>query len=146
MQTSSVVEALLEDISAMAALGDEATNEVAARLNRALAAPVRLRLMEALTEAAAELNHQLPDGQVEVRLAGNDIELVYAGASESAPPQEDALDARITLRLPEALKAQVERSAAEEGASVNAWIVRALAGNVSRKRTVGNRLTGFAKG
>jgi hypothetical protein len=146
MQTSSIVEALLEDLSALAALGDEATNAVAARLNRAMAGPVRLRLMEALTEAAAELNHQLPNGQVGVRLAGPDIELVYTGESEPAPAPDNALDARITLRLPESLKAQVEQSAGLEGASVNAWIVRALAGSVDRKRTVGNRLTGFAKG
>jgi hypothetical protein len=35
--------------------------------------------------------------------------------------------ARITLRLPESLKEQAERSAAEEGLSVNAWLVRAVA-------------------
>jgi hypothetical protein len=102
--------------------------------------------MEALTEAAGELNHQLPNGQVEVRLAGPDIELIYTGETEPTHAPDNALDARITLRLPESLKTQVERSAAAEGASVNAWIVRALAGNVDRKRTVGNRLTGFAKG
>ena len=146
MQTSSMVEALLEDISAMAALGDEATHQVATRLNRALAGPVRLRLMEALTEAAAELNHQLQSGQVEVRLAGHDIELIYAGETDAAPSADESLDARITLRLPEALKSQIERSALDEGTSVNAWIVRALASSVGRKRTVGNRLTGFAKG
>jgi predicted HicB family RNase H-like nuclease len=55
--------------------------------------------------------------------------------------------ARISLRLPEALKAALETAAAREGISVNSWIVRAL----SRSTTAapagqsGNRLTGYAK-
>jgi hypothetical protein len=45
-----------------------------------------------------------------------------------AQPGEDAGDiTRITLRLPESLKEAVERAAAAEGISVNAWLVRAIA-------------------
>jgi hypothetical protein len=99
--------------------------------------------MEAMTEAAGELTHQLPGGHVEVRLAGSDVELVYVGDSEPALPTDDSLDARITLRLAGSLKNRIEGAAADEGISVNAWIVRALSKNVHRK-SVGSRLTGFA--
>ena len=147
METSATVQSLLNDLLATSALGDESTAEVARRLGAALEGPVRLRLMEAMTQAAAELSHQLPNGQVEVRLAGDDVELIYVGETAPAPPPDDAaLDARITLRLPESLKSRLEKAAADEGISVNAWLVRALAGSVGgRKRMIGNRLTGFAK-
>ena len=144
MQTSPVVRALIEDLGRAAALGDDATAEAARRLADALEGPVRLRLMEAMTEAATELTHQLPGGHVEVRLAGSDVELVYVGDSDPAPTSDDSLDARISLRLPETLKSRIESAAADEGISVNTWVVRALSKNVHRK-TVGSRLTGFAK-
>lgn len=146
METSRVAEALLQDIAAAASMGDENTAEVARRLSTALEGSVRLRLMEAMTEAAAELTHQLPNGHVEVRLAGNDVELIYAAEPEPIAPRDDALDARITLRLPKHLKTFLESAANEDEVSVNTWLVRSLSRNVGQKRRVGRRLTGFAKG
>jgi hypothetical protein len=107
-------------------------------------------LLDALSEAALELNERLPSGHVEVRLTGQDPELVYVSDEPEAPagPADEAYTARITLRLPEALKASVELAAGREGVSVNTWIVRAL----SRTSTAapaaqsGNRLTGYARG
>jgi hypothetical protein len=46
--------------------------------------------------------------------------------------EEDAI-ARINVRMPEQLKARVERAAAGEGLSVNAWLVRAAALAVERR-------------
>ncbi|GII01529.1 toxin-antitoxin system HicB family antitoxin [Planobispora takensis] len=49
-----------------------------------------------------------------------------------APPGEtEQGTARMTLRLPEALKARVEQAAAGSGVSVNAWLVRALTAAVA---------------
>ncbi len=66
--------------------------------------------------------------------------------AEPAPAAEDGLAARITLRVPEALKATIEIAASREGISVNSWLVRALsrsvAGPVQRS---GKRLRGFAQ-
>jgi hypothetical protein len=42
------------------------------------------------------------------------------------PDTEDAETARITLRLPEPLKARVEEAAGQQGSSVNTWLVRAV--------------------
>ena len=103
------------------------------------------------SNAAVELNAQLPNGHVEVRLAGRDPELVYVeDAPREAQPQpaaaEEGASARITLRLADALKDQVEAAAASGGVSVNTWIVRTLARAVTTPaRRSRNRLTGFAE-
>jgi hypothetical protein len=151
MQLSPHVEALLADVADIAAVGDEATAEAARRLSVALRSAAGLRFLDALTEATLELSAQLSNGHVEVRLAGQDPSLVYVDAGtgdEPAATADEGLTARITLRLPEGLKAGIEASAAREGLSVNAWIVRALSRSTgsTTRRGPGSRLTGFARG
>jgi predicted HicB family RNase H-like nuclease len=83
---------------------------------------------------------------VEVRFYGRDVQLVFSpDAAEPAPPADDDMTARISLRLPERLKEQAEAAAAREGVSVNAWLVRTIARSVER-RPSGHRLRGFAQG
>ena len=56
--------------------------------------------------------------------------------------------ARITLRLPEGLKARAEAAAAREGASTNTWLVRAVSRALEPRTTrirTGNRLQGYAQ-
>src|SRR5438093_10814283 len=126
---------------AVAELGDEATADAAGRLVVSLQASVGLRLLDALSEAALELNAKLPSGHVEVRLAGQDPELVYVGEEPEAPAAgaEEAYTARITLRLPEGLKSSVDEAAAREGVSVNTWIVRALSRSSTSTTAVQSR-------
>ena len=149
MEMARFVEALEVDVAAVAAVGDEQTRAVAERVLQAIRGSAGLRLLDALGEAALEISAQLPEGHIEVRLVGQDPALVYVG-EEAAPPEpsaEDGLTARITLRLPETLKASIEVNASREGISVNSWIVRALsrgaAGPVQRS---GKRLRGYAQG
>jgi|SRR5436190_5733093 len=150
MEIAPHVDALVRDLNAIAAVGDDATSEAAARLAAALRASAGLRLLDALSEAALEVNSQLAGGHVEVRLAGQDPSLVYV-EDEPTPstPGDDELSVRITLRLPEGLKAAVEGAAAREGVSVNTWLVRTLARAVSswagRTGGPGNRLKGYAR-
>ena len=80
-----------------------------------------------------------------------DPELVYVDDAEeptaATPGTDDAFTARITLRLPESLKVQIDVAASREGVSTNSWIVRALArGLESRPVCSGRRLSGFAEG
>jgi hypothetical protein len=149
MQMAPHIEALQSDLAEIAALGDEATSQAAQRLSLALRSSVGLRMLDALTEAALELSAQIPTGHVEVRLAGQDPTLVFVAEQEAEPPAaEDDQSARITLRLPESLKARLDAAAAREGVSVNTWLVRALSRAVSSPRPsirVGNRLTGFGR-
>src|SRR3954464_555909 len=102
MQLQRFVDALKADLTAVAELGDETTADVAGRLVVTLQASVGLRLLDALSEAALEVNEKLPAGHVEVRLAGSDPELVYVGDEAEAPvgAADEAYTARITLRLP----------------------------------------------
>jgi hypothetical protein len=84
-------------------------------------------------------------------MSGQDPNFVYVEEEPQpvAPHTgDDEASARITLRLPEGLKAGIEAAATREGVSVNAWLVRALSREVSapvRGPRVGSRLTGFAK-
>lgn len=151
MQTTPYVDALLADLEAMASLGDEAVANAAQRLSQTLRASAGLRLLDLLGEAALEISAQLPSGHVEVRLAGQEPSLVYVEdehePAAAAPTGEDAASARITLRLSETLKLNVELAANREGVSVNTWIVRALgrAASAPTTRRSGRRLTGYAE-
>jgi hypothetical protein len=153
VQLRPFVEGLQADLAEIAAIGDDSVAEAAWRLTAAVGASAGLRLLDALTEVALEVTNQLPSGHVEVRLSGQDPTLVYVEeAAEPAPPAgsaEDALVARISLRLPEGLKSAVEAAASREGVSVNTWLVRAISRAVGSggggRRGPGNRLTGFGR-
>jgi HicB family len=149
MQTAKFVEKLERDLASIAALGGDAVAEAAERLAHALRSSAGMRLVETLGEAALEISAQLPEGHVEVRLAGPDPQLVYVGAEPAeAPsvPADDGLTARITLRVPENLKRELEAAAAREGVSLNTWLVRALSRSAAPPvHRTGRRLTGYAK-
>jgi|SRR5690349_16032624 len=134
MDLTPYLESLRRDLAAAAAPAGEAAARSADLLSTALESAARLSLLEALSDAAAEITTKLDGSSVEVRLRGRDAELVVTdGAPAQAPaPPPPLADgggdvARITLRLPEVLKEQAERAATEEGISVNAWLVRAVA-------------------
>jgi hypothetical protein len=152
MQMAHHLHAIQEDLAAAAALAaDEPTAEAARRLSQALGSSLHLRLLDIVSEAAAELSAVVP-GRIDVRLAGRDPDLVYVeeeelGPAPAAAAGDDALSARITLRLPESLKLQIEVAASGENTSVNSWIIRALSRGLESRpsRSPGRRLTGYAK-
>jgi hypothetical protein len=151
MKMSLVVDGLRADLVAVGELGDETVAEVAERIADLLGRSVPARILDILSDAAAELTSTLPDGRVEVRVAGDDVELTYVGdepGPAAAPTGEgDEQSARISLRLGEGLKARLEAGAAADGVSVNTFIVRALergtSSNRSRTSRGGNRLHGY---
>ena len=163
MQLGQIIEALRNDLVAVASVGDEQTADVAQRISVALEGSLGLRMVDAVAAAAREHNAQRSDGHVErsirraphveVRLAGRDPEFVYIEAEPTEPaiPGDIEALARISLRLPEGLKKTCEDAAAAEGVSLNTWIVRALArvagggggGGAARRR--GNRRQGYAR-
>lgn len=163
MELSSYLENLQRDLTAAAAPGGEDVARAASLLAGALDASARLSLMEALSDAAAEITTKLSNASVEVRLRGREADLVVtevpaeaaAPAPAPAAPAGDGEQARITLRLPEQLKEAVERAAAAEGISTNAWLVRALWAATTRPPMPppppgrgghsGRRITGFAQ-
>lgn len=152
METSTHADALRADLLSIVG-GDEQAAEVADRLTRALESSLQLRFLDALGEAAAELSEQLPAGHVEVRLAGRDIRLVLVGPPDALPAaggaDEESGTSRLTLRMPDTMKARVEEAADEEQLSVNAWLVRAIGAALDRRREPArrarNRITGYAR-
>ena len=190
MELSPYLETLQRELHAAAAPGGPEVTRTADLLSGSLDAAARLCLLEALSDAAAEITGKLGTASVEVRLHGRNADFAVTELAEpidtqgwqpvppgppgfppppppgwpvppgtppppGPPPPPDSGDlARITLRLPEPLKAQVERLAATEGISVNAWLVRAIANAVAgggqapptRGRTgLGRRVTGYAQ-
>jgi hypothetical protein len=151
MQIEAYVQALRDDLARVAALGDESTARAAELLAVALEASLGRRLQEALGEAALELSGQLDSGRVEVRIAGGDPELVFVRDDDGRPATEaadEAFTARITLRLPESLKARLEAAANREGVSVNTWLVQMLQNAAEPRGHSGGsrrRLTGYGR-
>ena len=164
MDLTPYLETLRSDLSAAAAPGGPETTRAADLLGHALEASARLALLQALSDAAAEITTRLHGPVVDVRLRGRDADLVVTQPvvepdidlpPAPAPPVDGGDLARLTLRMPEALKTHVEQAAAAEGISVNAWLVRAVsvaAGGTSsppsapsRRGGPGKRITGFAQ-
>jgi hypothetical protein len=155
MDLTPYLDMLRADLAVAAKPGGAATVEAADLLSHALEPSARLVLLEVLSDAAAEITTRLHDTSVEVRLHGREADLVVNHVAAamlgplSEPPAGDGGDlARLTLRMPEALKAHVEQAAAAEGISVNAWLVRAVTAAVNQPPPAhrpGKRITGFAQ-
>jgi len=147
MDLTPYVEAIRADLESVAG-ADESALAAADRIGRALEPALQLRMLDALGQAAQELSEQLPSGHVDVRLAGRDVRLAYASeeaAPEATTPDDDSGTARITLRLPDAMKSRVEQQAARDGVSVNAWLVRAISRSMEPRRRSGRHITGMAQ-
>lgn len=139
MDLTPYLDALRRDLAATAAPGGPETTRVADLLATSLDASARLCLLEALSDAAAEITNRLGEASVEVRLRGREADFVVTEAAPQPVPAPAPVTApdvtgdvsRITLRLPEPLKEHVERAANAEGISVNAWLVRAVTAAVA---------------
>ena len=149
MNLTIVLEGLQEDLRGLSELGDERSAQVARRIGEALGSSLRLKLFDLLSQAAVELSSKLPSGHIEVRLAGQEPELVFVDSapSEGAGTAGEDFSARISLRLPESLKASAEAAAAREGISTTAWLVRAIARATESRpiHVTGKRLSGYAQ-
>lgn len=150
MDLTPYVDNLRHELAVAADTGGEEARALAERLTTPLESAVRLTLLNALSSAMTEITRDLAPGSVDLRLRGLDPEFVVtappvqepygqpelheSAASEPravAPPAAADADeggtARINFRLPAPLKARVEEAAGQEGLSVNAWLVRAVA-------------------
>jgi hypothetical protein len=146
------VSAIREQLLVAAQAGGDEARELAERLTAPLDSAVRLTLLEALEQAAAEITRELAPGAVELRLRAGSPEFVVTAPADSDGPGDRgygdlasaAMDAamswvtasgasgeremaRVNLRLPEGLKAKVDEAADRAGLSTNAWLVRVAA-------------------
>ena len=155
MELTPHLEAIRGDLESLIA-SDEALATAFERMARPIEATLQLRLLDVLGDAALELTEQLPAGHAELRVSGRDASVVFIGAPEAAPEPPPAPDdddggmARLTVRMPDALKAAIESAADAASQSVNAWLVQAARsaltrGGETRRRGVGNRISGYAR-
>jgi hypothetical protein len=136
MELAPYVETLHRELSAAAEVAGDDVRRAADRLLTSLDAAVRLVLIDALGAAAEQITAELAPGSVELRLRGRDPEFVVIPPAPSEPPappppppptfDADDTTARISLRLPDGLKARIEEAAGSIGASVNSWLVNEL--------------------
>lgn len=147
MDLAPYVDQLRRDLTIAAEAGGEDARALAERLAVTLEPAARLALLEALSAAADEITRDLAPGSVEVRLRGPDPGFVVtpppqpfgnldetgqAGAAERGarppvpPDADEGGTSRISLRVPEQLKARIEEAATRDGLSANTWLVRAV--------------------
>ncbi len=139
MDLTPYLDSLRRDLVAAADAAGPETRAAAERLTFALDPSARLALMEAISQAAAEITAEMSSGSVDVRLSGRELDFVVQSESMAppapplppAPPgaeeaDEDGNVARITLRLPESVKSRAEELAAKSGHSLNTWLVNVV--------------------
>ncbi len=149
MDLTPYVDKLRRELAVAAEAGSDDARVLADRLTAPLESAMRLALLEALSAAAAEITLELAPGSVDVRLRGRDPDFLVNrpptdrafedqqfddGSFESAPraasrpaDADEGGMSRISLRVPEHLKPQIEEAASRERLSVNTWLVRAAA-------------------
>ncbi|MGH8997250.1 MAG: toxin-antitoxin system HicB family antitoxin [Acidimicrobiales bacterium] len=126
MRRSLLADGLLADLEAVGELGDDSVAEAARRIAPLVVRAATSRVLDVLSELAADLSAELPEGRVELRVAGDEVTFAHVLEQGATAPTDGDLTARITLRLSESLKQAVEAKAADASLSLNAWIVRAL--------------------
>lgn len=156
MDLQPYVDAVRHELSVAAAAGGPDAEALAERLTAPLDSAIRLALLEALSEAAEQITRDVAPGSVEVRLRGRDPEFrVSPGMEEfrdapgvvASESEDDGGTWRVTLRLPEHLRARVDAAARGDGLSVNAWLVRAVSaalGTGSTRRPRGDTGKNFS--
>jgi hypothetical protein len=153
MDLSPYIESVRTGVANASSLADEQTQLVAERLGTALDSSTRLALIQALSDAAGTISAELAPSSVELRMVGTDPEFVVTvqsdaeptllmpeaevGRTEAGEPStieaEEEPVARITLRLPQSVKAKVDEMASSEGISTNAWLIRAVMDALSER-------------
>jgi hypothetical protein len=154
MELSPYIESVRAGVANASSLADEHTQQVAERLGTAIESSTRLALIQALSDAAGNISAEIAPSSVELRIVGQDPEFVVSIQTsqseptllmpEPEPAGEDAAEpslaesedepvARITLRLPQSVKARVDEMATSEGISTNAWLIRAVMDALSER-------------
>ena len=74
MRMSLVVDGLRSDVLSVGELGDDTVAEVAERIADLLGRSLPGRVLELLSDVAAELSAELPEGRVEIRVVGDEVD------------------------------------------------------------------------
>jgi hypothetical protein len=154
MQLNSYLSAVAYDLDRATQLADDATRDVARRLVTVLEPGLRMAMVQLLSDAAAQLTSEMSGPVVTIRMDGREPvwHVVSPENHEAARTPTDADGdeegtARVTVRLPEAVKRRSEAAAQEAGQSLNTWIIHALrraSSNDKKPTSSSRRITGWA--
>ena len=148
MQMNPHLSRVHEQLVAAAALGDDRTREIADALSTAAVPALRLALLAAVSEIADEITVALLDHPgspaVAVRIDHDEVTVDVRALSPVEDPAPTRLadgepSARISLRLSDALKADIDAAAERDGVSVNTWLVRAAGSALAPGASEGGR-------
>jgi hypothetical protein len=131
MQLNPYLEAVARDLESATALADEQTREITHRVASVIEPGLRLAMVQLLSDVAAQLTAELDGPVITIRMEGRDpswhiVRDELAPVAHDAEPGDDDNSARVTVRLPEAVKKRAEAAAQNAGQSLNTWIVQAL--------------------
>ena len=152
MELGPYIDELTKAIATAGEAGGPEVQAVLDRFTAPLESAIRLAMLNVLSGAAEQISLDLAPGSVDVRLRAGNPEFVVrtpapaeqpAPAPAFTPADDDGPTARISLRVPERLKALVDEAAAREGLSANAWLVRIVSSAVDgqgRKASWGPKL------
>lgn len=142
MQLSHVLTNLETAVETQLRIAGPEVAEAGTHLMAALRPALTQTMMEVVSMAVAEISSQLDTQTIDIKLVDGDPELVVTDVT--TPPltspawnDDDADEARITVRLPAYLKDLITAEAENAGDSVNSYVVDVL-GKSRRRRGSGN--------
>jgi hypothetical protein len=170
MELSEYTETLRREVATITRFAGEDVARAGQMIADALDSSIRLTLLDVLAGAAAEITSRLDGTAIELRLSSSNPTFTVVQMPPEAPPatpapppppqahdgEEESGTSRVSLRLPDGLKARAEAAAAGDGLSLNAWLVRAASralgdpapsGSPPSRRAAGpgRRITGYAR-
>lgn len=154
MELNPYLESVRRGVDDATALADDTTKDIATRLLTSLDTATRLALIDALSDAAAEISGDLAPGSVELRIDAGSPHFVVTKPAPPAPDdlsdyarttakpteeastdraetqllgdEDDEATARISFRVPVSVKAKIDEKAAADSLSANAWLLRTV--------------------
>lgn len=156
MNLNQYLESVRRGVENATALADDNTQEIAHRLVASIDDATRLALIEAISDATAEISGELAPGSVEVRLNGGQPQFVVTKPAQEEPvdpeayaaayaqtdvmgndhndrsdrtaliEDDDEPTARISFRVPASIKSKIDDAAEQDGLSSNAWLLRTV--------------------
>lgn len=134
MQLSHAITNLESAVETQLRVAGPEMAEAGAQLMAALKPAITQSMMEVVNMAVTEISSQLDTQTIDIKLVDGDPELVVSDDPSATPPpppppspgNEDADEARITVRLPGYLKDLIANEAESTGDSINSYVVDVL--------------------
>lgn len=136
MNTEAIAAKLEDQLVAQGRLAadDPAVERVVDALVGGMGPAIRQAVLEIAEQAASEIGAQLASGRIDVVLSDGEPTLILRSDITEQTFSADDLEARMTVRLPVNLKAELEQAADSAGDSMNSFVIKTLASGATRSR------------